>query len=159
MKIRIFSILLLLILLLTACQSSGIGTFYTQAPHTDDTETLERAIEELEEQLQGMNFILGEVSVLMTNEASLKFIDYTPEYFAEIDCVFVENMKTEQRKNVQATLRGEIVDKKYDPTKYNDWLILTIKETDRAGVIRAIAILEMRDDVKRADPNYIFTMG
>ena len=150
MKIRVLSIILLIGLLLTACQSSGK---LNEIPKTTVVNT-----DAAEKEYGRTDFLLDQVLVLMTNEASLQFIDYTPEHFSEIGCVaVVKNYNEDDIEGVQAALRGENVDSKYDPAKYNAHLHLVIEETDPQGMYRVLSKLMEREDVQRAYPNVYMT--
>ena len=150
MKIRVLSIILLIGLLLTACQSSGIRN---EIPNNTTVNT-----DAAQKEYGRADFLLDQVLVLMTNEASLQFIDYTPEHFSEVGCVaVVENFNENDIEGVQAALRGENVDSKYDPAKYNAHLHLVIEETDPQGMYRVLSKLMEREDVQRAYPNVYMT--
>lgn len=83
--------------------------------------------------------------VLMTSEASLAKIGYefTPADFAEIGCVDVHNY----------TWRVPA-----DTTLYHRMLCLKLKYPSKLNVLIAIKILEHRDDVYSAEPNYVIKM-
>lgn len=138
MKIRILSIVLLLVLLLTACQNSGI-TNGTLNGTEMDTSLVER-------RTAYADFTLNKIFVQMTNDASLQFIDYTPEHFSEIKCISVKALNEESKQKAQAALRGEKVEE-YEPSEYYAYLLLQIEDTGPEGIYRAMTMLDNREDV------------
>ena len=123
----------------------------------------------------------NEVIVLMSTESSLQFKDYTVDDFSELDLESVRDLlptsternrklfedtveeidayyemhgvytdATERRAQAVNTATGIMKDR-----HFHTYLILTLKKSDKAAVLAAVRILEKRDDVYVAEPNYI----
>ena len=126
------------------------------------------------------DFAPDEVIVLMSTEASLQFKDYTVDDFSELDLESVRDLlpastkisrkqyednieeldlyyemyniytdKAERR--IQATQAAATIMKNQG---FHTRLILTLKESDKVAVLKAVRILEKRDDVYAAEPSY-----
>jgi len=106
------------------------------------------------------------VLVVLTNEASLQFIDYTPEDFPEIECAEIEDLSTGKGTKVQAVLRGEqlemdsigarFMNQNIDVDGFRRILSLKLANPGKGNVLRATAALEQREDVYSAEPDYIY---
>lgn len=106
------------------------------------------------------------VLVVMTHEASMEFIDYTPADFPEIECAEICDLSTGKGEKVQAILRGEllemndinarIMNQNIDIDSFHRILSLKLENSGKGNVLRAIMALEQREDVLSAEPNYIY---
>lgn len=106
------------------------------------------------------------VMVVLTHEASLQFIDYTPADFPEVELAEVQDFSSAKGAKVQAVLRGEQLDmdsvgarfmnQDIDIDGFQRVLYLKLATPGEGNVLRAVAALEQRDDVYSAAPDYIF---
>lgn len=111
------------------------------------------------------DFADDSVSVVLTHEASLEFINYTPADFPEIECTEIEDLSAGKGAKVQAVLRGEelemdsigarFMNQNIDVDGFRRILSLKLTNPGKGNVLRAIAALERRADVYSAEPNYI----
>ena len=102
------------------------------------------------------DFADDRVLVVFNNETSRKFHTFTPVDFPEIDCARVDD-----RTLIYAGIyNGESLPDNYRP---GDWLIgeyhqtvlITLAVPGKQNVLDAIRLLERRDDVLAAEPDYI----
>lgn len=110
------------------------------------------------------DFVDNHVLVVLTNEASLQFRDYSPEDFSEIDCLQTEDltksvapmvqMKVDSMKGVQPSSTTSVRASTQDPATYNQILCLELPTNSKANVIKAIKQLEKRDDILYAGPDF-----
>lgn len=108
------------------------------------------------------------VMVVLTHEASLQFVDYTPADFPELECAEVDDLSSAKGAKVQAVLRGEQLDmdsigarfmnQNIDVEGFRRILCLRLANPGKGNVLRAVMALEQREDVYFAEPNYILTM-
>lgn len=108
------------------------------------------------------------VMVVLTHEASLQFIEYTPEDFPEIECADIRDLSTGKGAKVQAVLRGEqlemesigarFMNRNIDIEGFQRILCLKLANPGKGNVLRATAALEQREDVHSASPNYIIRL-
>ena len=106
------------------------------------------------------------VMVVLTHEASLQFIDYTPADFPEVELAEVQDFSSGKGAKVQAVLRGEqleidsvgarFMNQDIDIDGFQRILYLKLATPGEGNVLRAVAALEQRDDVYSAAPDYIF---
>ena len=111
------------------------------------------------------DFTEDEVLIVLTHEASLQFIDYTPADFPEIECVEIRDLSTGKGAVVQAVLRGEQLDmdnvnarflnQNVNIDGFRRILYLRLATPGKGNVLRAVAALEQREDIYLAEPNYI----
>lgn len=107
------------------------------------------------------------VMVVLTHEASLQFIDYTPADFPELECTEIDDLSSAKGAKVQAVLRGEQLDmdsigarfmnQNIDVEGFRRILCLKLANPGKGNVLRAVMALEQRDDVYSAEPNYILS--
>ncbi|MBQ4101275.1 MAG: S8 family serine peptidase [Oscillospiraceae bacterium] len=113
------------------------------------------------------DFVPDEVSVQLTNAASMSFKTYTPADFWTVGCIEVEERSIYRKEWTEELLRTcdffrirtlqDYLFIRQLPEKvlnYNMFLTLKLKKADKENVLRAIRILERRSDVLSADPNY-----
>ncbi len=114
-------------------------------------------------------FTDNEIMIVLSNEASLEYIDheYTPADFPMTGCVEVTDLSTGAAEKIKAQLRGDPNPsatrpgeawfyKDKDVTKFRRILCLKLDKESKLNVLLAIKILEHRDDIYSAEPNYIF---
>jgi len=114
------------------------------------------------------NFTEDEIIVTLTLSASQKFLNYTPADFPEIDVVDIEDLTSftvnyvEQQiarascQNSQSRIEDSNV--LVDASAFRRILLLRMRNGTREKVLQSIRLLEARDDVWAAEPNYLFSM-
>ena len=115
------------------------------------------------------DFTDSEVLVAMTHEESLKFTKYTAADFAEIGCASVQDLSSAKAEKVQKVLRGEklaedsigaaFMNKNINVDTFRTILSLKLSEPGKENVLRAVALLNQREDVYIAEPNYVIQMA
>lgn len=113
--------------------------------------------DDTEAQGHGSDFEDDSVIVIITNEKSLEFHEYTVDDFPEINCISVEDLSpyagrsTEEKRSYLGLdgSKGRI-----DASKYKQILYIKLAEHSKENVLGVIEILEKRDDVYSAEPNY-----
>ena len=151
MKIRILSVILLLVLLLTACQSSGID------------------LKAAEEKWGKGDFAYNGIMVYIAHEESMQFIEYTPEDFAEIGCTNIKDLSSAKAERIQRVMRGEISEDQWgawmdknitqkDIDSFRRMLFLELEDQTREGVLRALTIMEQKENIDLVQPNWIYTI-
>lgn len=92
------------------------------------------------------------VMVVLTHEASLQFVDYTPADFPELECAEVDDLSSAKGAKVQAVLRGEQLDmdsigarfmnQNIDVEGFRRILCLRLANPGKGNVLRAVMALE-----------------
>ena len=110
------------------------------------------------------DFVDNHVLVVLTNEASLQFRDYSPEDFPEIDCLQTEDltksvapmvkMKVDSMKGIQPSSTTSVRVSTQDPSAYNQILCLELPTNSKANVIKAIKQLQDREDILYVGPDF-----
>ena len=105
------------------------------------------------------------VMVVLTHEASLQFIDYTPADFPELECAEIDDLSSAKGAKVQAVLRGDqlemntigarFMNQNIDVEGFRRILCLKLANPGKGNVLRAVMALEQREDVYFAEPNYV----
>lgn len=116
-------------------------------------------------------FATDMVLIVLTNEASLEFVDhdYTPADFPKIGCIEVQDLSSATTEHIRKQLRGEEIESSGRPgsywftqpkdlTKYRRILSLKLDQESKSNVLFAIKVLEYRNDIYSAEPNYILHM-
>ena len=114
-------------------------------------------------------FSADEVVIVLTNEASLESIDhdYTTADFPGIGCVEVDDLSSATTEHIRKQLRGEKIEtsdrpgaswfaEPKDTTKFRRTLYLKLDKESKINVLFVIKMLEHRNDIYAAEPNYIF---
>ena len=125
-----------------------------------DTKVVSRAtIEE--------NFTDNAVIVVLNGQATRNFRQYTAEDFAEVNAVEVMNLSARTGDLVQRQIAAERTGDRRSIQSYIDnnmlvntdtfrtILMVQLAERSKENVLNAIRILEQRDDIVSAEPNYI----
>lgn len=109
------------------------------------------------------------VMVVLTHEASLQFIDYTPADFPEVEITEIQDFSSGKGAKVQAVLRGEqlemdsigarFMNQDIDVDGFQRILYLKLANPGKGNVLRTIAALERREDVYSAEPDYIYQLA
>lgn len=109
-------------------------------------------------------FVDNHVLVVLTNEASLQFQNYSPEDFSEIECLQVDDltktvapmvqMKVDSMKGNQPAANTSVRVSTQDPATYNQILCLTLPSNSKANVIKVIKQLQDREDVLYVGPDF-----
>ena len=113
------------------------------------------------------NFTDNAVIVVLNGQATRSFRKYTVEDFAEINAVAVTNLsertsdlskkqiaaeRTGDRRAIQQYIDNNML---VNTDTFRTILMIQLAERDKENVLRAIRILEQRDDIVSAEPNYI----
>ena len=102
------------------------------------------------------------ILVSLTQEATLRFKEYSIEDFPELKLARVsemtENLASRAELQVRNDASGKVAtnsSKRVDIEKFRRILQLELSEPSKEAVLEAISILEKREDVRSASPNYI----
>jgi hypothetical protein len=105
------------------------------------------------------NFSDNEVLVMFTHEESMKFIEYTLDDFPEADAVDIRyTIGNSYAKEYYYASTLDEAEKEY-LANYNTCLILTLSVHDKQHVLDVVNLLEQRDDILIAQPNYYYETG
>ena len=90
------------------------------------------------------------VILVMRREASRELLDYTPADFPEIDCINVDDLMPYTLAEYRETAAngGQV-------PYFNRLLVLTLAEGGKQNVLDSIKLLEQREDVLCAEPDYV----
>jgi len=105
------------------------------------------------------DFTDDRVIIVLNRETTRQFREYTTEDFPEIDCVQVYDLSAPIVDWVEAQLAIEPVPSEpmlVDITEFRRILSLELREKSKENVLRVIKLLEERNDVLSAEPNYTF---
>ena len=105
------------------------------------------------------DFTDDRVIIVLNLETTRQFREYTTEDFPEIDCAQVYDLSAPIVDWVETQLAIEPVPSEpmlVDITEFRRILSLELREKSKENVLRAIKLLEKRDDVLSAEPNYTF---
>ena len=97
------------------------------------------------------------ILVIITNEKSLEFHEYTVDDFPEINCISVEDLSPYADRSIEEKRSYLGLDGskgRIDASKYKQILYIKLEEHSKENVLDVIEILEKRDDVYSAAPNY-----
>ena len=97
------------------------------------------------------------VLVIITNQKSLEFHEYTVDDFPEINCISVEDLSPYADRSIEEKRSYLGLDGskgRIDASKYKQILYIKLAEHGKKNVLDVIEILEKRDDVYCAEPNY-----
>ena len=108
------------------------------------------------------------ILVVLTQTASLQFLEYSSENFSEIGCKFVTEMTpfivSKAREVISEGIAAiqnrvePIIDTRLDLSGFKNVLCLGLQEPGKENVINAINKLLEREDVLSAMPDYLFTI-
>ena len=114
------------------------------------------------------NFSSDKIIVVLKNSESLKFKTYSTLDFNSVRCIKIENLTDTSSKQIKskiAAINVELKDKVTDnstngnytinTSRFHQILVLTLEQPGKENVLDAIKVLEQRDDVLIAEPNYI----
>lgn len=102
------------------------------------------------------NFTDNEVLVVLTNEESLEFNEYTINDFSEINCVAIDDLTDGYKDKIEQQLNGTYVgNNPITLETFNRILKLTLPINSKQNVLDVIDILEDRNDIISVEPNYI----
>ncbi|MCL2621860.1 MAG: leucine-rich repeat protein [Firmicutes bacterium] len=97
------------------------------------------------------------VSVVLTKEATRKFLTYTAKDFSDVGCVRVTELTQNTVEWVKQKLNGKNpnIEMQVDIEKYRRILQLELDMKNKENVLRAVKLLEQRSDILAADPDYV----
>lgn len=108
---------------------------------------------------ENVNFANDRVIVVINNEESLKFKEYSVSDFPEIELNKVENLSKSLEERIQKQIKGENnFTTTIDITRFRVMLLLHLKNSGRSEVLNSIAILTNRYDVECAEPDIILEL-
>ena len=98
----------------------------------------------------------SELIFTMTREATLEFLDYTPEHFSDVNAIQVRDLTGYTVDYVRKKLAGEPVDREMavDVDKFLRILHITITGSGGENLRRALEILDAREDVLNVSYNH-----
>ena len=99
------------------------------------------------------------ILVTLTREATFRFKEYTVEDFSEIKLVSIVEMTEQTSIRVKRQVEDNSQNNNHlstiDTTSYRSILKLELAEKSKENVLESIGVLEKRNDVLSASPNYI----
>ncbi|GEM_PF-5860093 len=98
---------------------------------------------------------LDHVLVTLTSEATRQLIEYTPDDFSEIDCASVKDLTSTWTERYRKMLTVTDVIPDEISLDYTRVLCLELTEPGYDNVMKAIEILQSRDDIALAEPDLI----
>jgi len=101
------------------------------------------------------DFICDQVLVVLSNEKSLGFKEYTVEDFPDVELVGVEDLMSLAPDSVNYD-SSAIDNSKIAAENYHQILSLLLKDATEEGVLNAVSALEKISWVESASPNYIY---
>ena len=111
--------------------------------------------------LQG-DFADDSVLVVLDNEESLRFNEYTPSDFSNINCISVTNLMPYSTAMVKAQIENatnaSATDISIDVSSFEQILCIKLAEGGKDKVAAAIKTLQGIEGVKYAGPDYIMTL-
>jgi surface antigen bspA-like len=101
------------------------------------------------------------VIVTLTEKATKQFLTYEPSDFSEIGCLSVEDLtKSTINSEKQESFSKKTSDGMMtDTTKFRRILQLELSEKSAENVLKSIEILEKREDILYAGPNFIYSVS
>ena len=103
------------------------------------------------------DFLDSSVIISLSNEATFKFEDYTPDDFKEINCISVEDLTMYTFATIKQKFEENMLTE--NDLNFRRILLLEIANPSKENVLSAIKILEIRDDVFCAGPNCIYRIN
>ena len=146
MKFKKLVMMLLLFSVLTIC------TFYNN---------ITKAEGETEEKIYcdatiDDEFTDNEILIVLTNEESLKFSEYTVNSFSEINCIAIDDLTDGYKDKIEQQLNGTYTgNMPVNLSTFNRIFKLTLGINSKQYVLNSIKELEKRSDILSAEPNYI----
>lgn len=150
-KVKILGFIMVVALLLTvAFTTSFFGNTQSVFAQSSALEQVERA-----------TFETDSVIVTLTKEATNRFLEYSAESFSQIGCIDIEDLTESTVGWVRSRARGQQTQEKMmvDTEQFKRILRLELRESGKESVLRAIKMLEEREDVLSASPNYIYSIN
>ena len=144
-KVSLFLTLVLVIGALSACAGAGLDQPDTESNFADDA-----------------------IIIVLTNKASLSLKEYTAADFPEIPCSKVVDLSPYTSKTARVKLSGgdaselemedletaQSVLDNFNLSTYKRMYLLKLKKPGAKNVLKAIELLEEREDVESAEPDH-----
>lgn len=101
------------------------------------------------------------VLITLTEEATRQFLTYTPESFPEVNCIHVEDLTQYTAEYVKDKIQGNYTEKSMliDVEQFRRIMRLELKKKTKENVLHAIEVLQQREDILYAAPNYIYSIA
>lgn len=104
------------------------------------------------------NFTDNEVLVVLTNEESLEFNEYTVNDFGEINCIAIDDLTDVYKSKIEQQLNGTYEgNNPVTLETFNRILKLTLPINSKQNVLDVIDILEDRNDIISVEPVYLIS--
>lgn len=96
------------------------------------------------------------ILVALNHKASMELKQYTISDFPEIECTSVREITESLTQKLHKQLKGKVESNELliNSDTYNRILELKIRNTGKQNIINSIKILEKREEIKAANPNY-----
>lgn len=112
------------------------------------------------------DFADDRVMVVLRNDVSLNFKAFSEQDFSEVGCVSVTDLSTGRRDSIQKRLQAasvagvanrDLLDPvlAQDMEKFHQVICLELDQKSKVNVLQAIKLLQQRDDVLYAGPDYV----
>jgi len=167
---KIISLLMAIIIIISAITTttalSVSETDNTSSENLDIITTEEKIITTVD---VNDNFVEDEIIVVLNNSTSKELNDFSELDFPELPVKYVENLtketddmikaqRTSKNTGTQAYLGVSTADESavyIDEDEHHQFLLIKLNRSGKANVIKSIKLLEQREDVILAMPNYI----
>ncbi|MDE7158848.1 MAG: hypothetical protein K2N74_04655 [Clostridiales bacterium] len=125
------------------------------APNNENDGTTDLRPESQEADEYG-DFADNLVGIVLTREATLQFLDYTPEDFSEVGAVKVKELSSWTVDWVRKKLQGIPTHQEalVNIDKYRRIFSIELPQHDKRKVLEAVEILNQREDIEVAEPSY-----
>lgn len=102
------------------------------------------------------DFANDRVIIVLTKEATRQFLDYGPEDFPEVELDEVVDLTSFTVDWVEKKIKGIPTDREMlvNVEEFKRILSLRLANPSKKNVLRAVALLEQREDVQSASPSY-----
>ena len=102
------------------------------------------------------DFANDRVIIVLTKEATRQFLDYGPEDFPELELDEVVDLTSFTVDWVEKKIKGIPTDREMlvNVEEFKRILSLRLANPSKKNVLRAVALLEQREDVQSASPSY-----
>lgn len=107
------------------------------------------------------DFADDRVTVVLTKEATRKFLNYTLKSFPEVDAVAVEDLTSLVVDWVKKQILGIPTKEKklINVEEFRRILSIRLSENSKENVLSAVKILEQREDIQSANPSFAQTIS
>lgn len=164
---RIICVILIFALIVPLMQSGFVSSIGVDSTQNNVISTGEQKIFSIA--TINENFAEGRVLVVLKNEASLSLSEFSRSSFPEVKTASVQNLTQASTRIVNEKLRNPSSTATFsvssDTITFEDFdintetfhqiLCINLEESGKEAVLKAIKVLEQRDDILYAGPDYI----